>query len=155
MRRLHSLPLAITMTLEIGGFCLPALRADSPSYCAALVHPGRGGPQLTLFPLVGPATTVLLPAGLSIGLHVNAFSRDGTAVYVQNAPPSDAVGIRKIEFKPLREHLVPGSTGLGSIWHMVESQAGKIFVSGVFSATRRGGAALSRLILAQERSGRC
>jgi DNA-binding beta-propeller fold protein YncE len=79
----------------------------------------------------GSQVTVLLPGGLPLNLRVDAFSSDGRAIYVQNASRwSD--GIRKIEFKPVRQTVVPGSVGLGTIWHLTVSQpSSRIFVSGI------------------------
>lgn len=41
-------------------------------------------------------------------------------------------GIRKIEFNPARQSVIPGSVGLGAIWHLTVSRpSGTILVSGI------------------------
>ena len=110
---------------------LQSARAASTTFCAVYIHPGDTGPVLTLFPTDGPQLTVPLPTKLPLNLRVNAFSSDGKAIYVQNASRwSD--GIRKIEFNPARQSVIPGSAGLGAIWHLtVLRPSGTILVSGI------------------------
>jgi hypothetical protein len=80
-----------------------------------------------------------LPSGLPASLTLNAFGPDGKAVYVQRADFSFE-GIIKIEFKPARQSLVPGSAGLGTIWHLTISRpGGQIFLSGIDKNLRRCG----------------
>jgi hypothetical protein len=121
----------ILLAIMALGLGPPILGAD---FTAAYVHPGDHGPELTLLPMVGPESTVLLPQGLSGSLTVNAFSTDGKAIYVQDAALD---GIRKIEVKPTRQSIVPGTAGVGAIWHLNVSQpSGSIVVSGMASKLR-------------------
>jgi hypothetical protein len=117
----------LAATLGIAGQ-LPGARPESlPVY----IHPGNSGELLTLFPADGPQVTIPLPSGLPGSLTLNAFGPDGKSVYVQKADGSFE-GIIKIEFKPPRQSLVPGSAGLGTIWHLTVSQpGGRIFLSGI------------------------
>jgi WD40 repeat protein len=137
---LRSMWLLATIALAMAGlgrWDLRTVRAASPSFCAAYIHPGDHGPALTLFPMEGPEVSISLPAGLSRNLRVNAFSPEGKAVYVQNASRSSD-GIRKIEFKPERQSIIPGSVGLGPIWHLTVAQpSGRIFVSGISGSGRK------------------
>jgi hypothetical protein len=121
----------LAATLTIGSWKQLKVRADSPSLCAAYIHPGNNGALLTLFPADGPQVTIPLPSGLPGSLTLNAFGPDGKSVYLQKADGSFE-GIIKIEFKPPRQGVVPGSAGLGSIWHLTVSQpGGQIFLSGI------------------------
>jgi hypothetical protein len=115
---------------------LPNVRAASKyTFSAAYVHPENRRPVLSLFPIEGPALTVPLPAGLPESLTLNAFGPDGKAIYVQKADRSSD-GIIKVEFKPARQSVVPGTVGLGTIWNLTVSQpSGRIYVSGL-SKTR-------------------
>ena len=126
--------LAVTV-VSVSGWGLQTVKTDSSSFCAAYFQPTYGRdsrPLLILFPTVGPAADVALPVGLPTDFRVIAFSSDGKAVYGQRTDPLDpSEGITKIEFKPTRQSIVPGSVGLGTIWYLTESrQSGKIFVTG-------------------------
>src|SRR5216684_3384052 len=123
-------PSAFAIMLGVGCWGSGTVRAASPSFCAAYIHPEHDGPLLILFPMEGPQVTIPLPAGLPRVLRVNAFTADGKAIYVQSASRSSD-GLRKIGFKPESQGVVPGSVGLGAIWHLTVSQpSGRIFVSG-------------------------
>ena len=128
---LGGLLLTTVATVAIGNWKQLKVAADSPRWCAAYIHPGTNGALLTLFPADGPQVTLPLPSGLPAGLALNAFGPDGKAVYVQKADLSFQ-GIIKIEFKPARQSVVPGSPGLGTIWHLTIAQpGGQIFLSGI------------------------
>lgn len=119
-----------------GCWQLQPVRAGSPPFSAAYIHPGDNGPLLTLLPMAGATETFPLPAGLPRSLTVNAFSPDGRALYVQKGSSG---GIIKVEFKPVRQSLVRGSIGLGTIWHLTVAQpSGRIFVSGVTKSPSEG-----------------
>ncbi len=105
------------------------LSPGSRTFNAAWIHPGDHGLQLTLFPTTGPEIAIPLPEGLLGGLTIGAFGPDGNAFYV---PSRD--GVRKIELKPRRQSIVPGTAGIGSIWHLTALQSsGILFVSGIAS----------------------
>ncbi len=130
-RILGGLASTIVATLVVCIWTQPNVAADSPSLCAAYIRPGNNGPLLTLFPADGPQVMIPLPGGLPGSLTLNAFGPDGKTVYVQKADLSFE-GITKIEFKPARQSLVPGSAGLGTIWHLTVSRSGgQIFLSGI------------------------
>jgi hypothetical protein len=121
--------------LALASWRLETVRAAPAVFYVAEIHPGDDGPLLTVFPVVGPKLSVLLPAGLPRSVTVNGFSPDGKAVYVQKSDLSPD-GIIKVEFKPARRTVIPGTAGLGTIWNLTASQpSGRIFVSGV-SETR-------------------
>ena len=132
-------PVTVVTSLGVGCWGSETLEVAAPSFCAAYIHPGDHGPALSLFPTERPEVLIPLPAGLPVDLRVNAFSPDGTAVYVQNASRwSD--GISRIEFKPARQSVIRGSVGLGAIWHLTVSQpSGRIFVSGFAQGGRKAG----------------
>jgi len=127
-------------SLLAGRWGLPGVRADSPSWDSAWIHPGsNGAPVLTLFPLAGRKTTLDLPGGLPPNLTLNRFSRDGRAIYVQRASEPSA-GVIKIGFKPLRETTLPGSVGLGTVWHLTELPGAADFaVAGISTNPRECG----------------
>ena len=126
--------------IMLGAGCLGSqvLNSSSPPFSPAYMHPGADGhPELTLFLATAPATKVPLPPGLSSSLTISSFDPDGTAIYVQDSNPGALDGIRKIEFKPARQSILPGTTGLGAIWHLTVSRpSGSIFVSGIASRLR-------------------
>jgi hypothetical protein len=126
------------LTLAIGTLQSPTVRAASQTtFSAAYIHPENRRPVLTLFPSDGPAVTLPLPDGLPESLTVNAFSPDGKAVYLQKAELASDGSIIKVEFKPARQSIVPGTVGLGTIWNLtVARPSGRIYVSGI-SKTRR------------------
>ncbi len=107
----------------------------TPQYAAAYLEDiTTKPPKLILFPITGPELVVALPGGLTNDFHPTTFSADGKAIYGQVLQSCD--GITKIEFKPARQTLVPGSLGIGTIGSLVEFRpSGKIFVSG-FAKTR-------------------
>jgi hypothetical protein len=98
-------------------------------------------PQLTVFPLDGPATKIALPEELPTDSRAIAFSPDGRALFVQKSEPLNrAAGIYKIEFQPPRESVVPGSIGTGEVSCLAVSRTtGKITVSGWSWAHNGGG----------------
>ena len=154
-RRLWRLVAATVAAAAVTGcWQLQPVRAGSPPFSAAYIHPGDQGPLLTLLPMVGALETLPLPAGLPRSLTVNAFSPDGRALYVQRADGSSD-GIIKVEFKPVRQSVVPGSVGLRTIWHLTVAQlSGRIFASASPRA-HRGDAVPSRLTRMPEHFEHC
>jgi len=122
------------LVASVGYWGASTLEAESPSYSAAYFHAATGstGPAtISLFPLVGPESKVDLP-GVSVGFRVLGFSPDGNAICCVSAePPNPLDGITKIEFRPVRVSLVPGSVGFGGISYLTTSKtSSKIFVTG-------------------------
>ncbi len=141
----NSVSRAVTLTVLMAaglktGLAEPAAvpwnkETSSSAFCPAYYQEasGAGGaPLLTLFPMEGPKVTIPGPGELPRNLRLIAISRDGKALYLQvNGPLGPGDAIRKIEFKPIRQSLVRGSEGFGTIWHLtVSSTSGKLFVSG-------------------------
>lgn len=130
-RHLCRLSAAAVATFGIGSWVLASAEAESPYFSSAYIHPGDNGPLLTLFPADGPQVMIPLPGGLPRSLTLNAFGPDGKTIYVQKADYFSSEGIIKIDFKPPRQSVVPGSAGLGTIWHLTVSRpGGQIFLSG-------------------------
>jgi hypothetical protein len=120
----------VAAVLGVGCCGLSTARGASLSFWAANLHESEDGPLLTLFPMDGKQIVVPLPAMLPKNLRVNSFGPEGKTIYVQNASRFQE-GIRKIEFGPLRQSILPGSVGFGAIWHLTVSQpSGRIFISG-------------------------
>lgn len=122
MRRLWTIAL-------LSGFWIGAESAatDAPSWAAANIQPGLEKPVITLFPIAAPKLMVPLPAGLR-NLGFCTFGVDGKTIYVQNHP---AEAITKLEFNPLRETAIPGTSGFASIWSLaVVKRSGRIVISG-------------------------
>ena len=130
---------AMGAILAIGTWTPLKVIGESPSLCAAYIHPGIHGALLTLFPRDGSQMMIPLPSGLPGSLTLNAFGPDGKTIYVQKADGSSQ-GIIRIEFKPPRQSVVPGSAGLGTIWHLTVSRpGGQIFLSGIDKDVSRCG----------------
>jgi hypothetical protein len=120
-----------TLIIVTTGLSISQVRAPgvaSESWCAAYFeHIPTKAPQLLLFPMVGPEMKIELPAGLSNEFRPILFAPDGKVIYGQTTVGS---GIVKIEFKPARQSIVRGSTGLGEIWNIAMSQgSGRLLVS--------------------------
>jgi len=126
----------ITTILALACAGVEAFGANAATFCPALIHPGAKGPILTLFPVAGPKQMAAVPAGLPTSVTVNAFSADGKAIYLQEADDRPLGGITKIEFRPARRTIVPGSAGFRTIWNITVRASGLILVSG--NSTVRG-----------------
>jgi hypothetical protein len=109
---------------------LEAVGANTVTFCPALIHPGSKELVLTLFPIVGPKLMAGVPVGLPASVTVNAFSADGRAIYMQEADDRPLEGITKIEFRPVRKTIVPGTEGFRTIWNLTVLSSGLILVSG-------------------------
>ena len=113
------------MVAWLGCWLLKAAGAVIPLYCAAYF----GDSKIILFPMAGPEVPVPLPEGLPYDFHLIEFSADGQAIYGQRLYGWD--GITKIEFKPTRQSMVPGTRGIGTIGSLVVLRpSGRILVSG-------------------------
>lgn len=114
--------------------------AAGSSFCPAAFEPVNPA-RLRLFPIEGPVETVALPAELQVNTRAIAFSADGEALYVQTTNPLDhSGGIDKVEFKPTRQSVIPGSIGMGELWCLVAWQSsGRITVGGWSWSLNAGG----------------
>jgi hypothetical protein len=84
---------------------------------------------LSLFPLQGRKVDV--PLSTDLGKHGVVEFVNGRVLFVQSTVPRVDGSLLKIEFNPLRQTVVPGSTGFGVIWHVtVSNSSGRIYVSG-------------------------
>jgi len=125
---------ALTLAMAGGslgiGFGGP-IRAASPSFLPAQAELGKP-PRLALFPIDGSEVLVALPADLATDFRAITFSPDGRAIYGQISEPLNrSLGIRKIEFQPARQSVIPGSVGTGEIRCLsVSSSSRSIVVSG-------------------------
>jgi len=134
-RRLRWLVPIAALTV-LGAFSRNALTTNggSTSFEAAYLNEGYGSKSpllLTLFPLDGAAYAVRLPPGLPGDFNLVAFGPDGKAIYGQPITPRPQDGITKIEFNPPRQSTVPGTVGLGLIWHLAVSQeSGRVLAAG-------------------------
>jgi WD40 repeat protein len=132
-------PVWLLFTLGLAVACLmQPIRADSSSFCPAYWQ--QGSLQLRLFSPGGQETAATLPGFVKVFQSL-WFSPDGKVIYgrAMSAPSGQRTGITKIEFKPVRQSIVPGSDGLEA-WHLtVSPSSGKIFVAGwTESRGRRG-----------------
>lgn len=101
---------------------------DAPSWAAAYIQPGLEKPVITLFPIAAAKLRVPLPEGMR-NLGFCTFGLDGKTIYVQNHP---AEAIIKLEFHPLREAVIPGTSGFASIWSLaIVERSGHIVISGI------------------------
>ncbi len=93
-----------------------------PSYLPVDFRSG----ELLVFPASGPLITIDAPQGLTPSF-LPVGSSDGMTIYGQDPP---ARGLIKIEFRPSRQSIVPGSAALDRIFNVTLSQSpGKLFVS--------------------------
>lgn len=105
--------------------------ASASYYPAYFEHIPTKLPRLILFPIAGPEVSVPLPKDLPGDFRFIAFGSDGTAIYGQTNDSKSRDGITKIEFKPVRQVIIPGSVGLSTIWNLaVLKPMGRIFVFG-------------------------
>ena len=116
--------LAVTMLTGVAGaagwFWQPV--GAVASYFPACFQPGP--PRLRLFPPRGRAVVVALPAELPANMRAIAFASDGGAI-------DRSAGIYKIETRPPRYSLVPGSMGMGEASCLaVSKERGTITVEG-------------------------
>jgi hypothetical protein len=112
-----------------------AVRAAELPY-PALVHPGDDGhARLTLFPPDGPAFDVGLPAGVPAGPEGVTFGRDAKSIFFRAPRGETARGVLRIEFKPARLSVVPGTSEVVAVWHLTSLQPeGPLFISGLVDA---------------------
>jgi len=101
------------------------------SYTAATLNIFGAGDQawLALFPATGQEMKVPLRPGLEGGFFFLGSNSDATVLY-GGIPDRDYAGLKELQFKPVRERVVPGSVGLGNILNLtVSREPGKFFVS--------------------------
>jgi len=109
----------------------PVRAADYPAWLAADLNPDPPTPEFALFPIRGPRLIVPLPESLR-NRTISVFGAEGKAVCALTAR-----GIIKVEFNPLRQEIIPGSSEVSSIWSLtVVRESGHVFVSGLAA---RGG----------------
>jgi dipeptidyl aminopeptidase/acylaminoacyl peptidase len=120
-----SLPLRLAAMMSVFGCgCGTAWASE----CAAYLE-GWNRASLVLFPVEGSELSIALPPGLPSSFFLIASSPDGKAIYGYES--GVFLGITKIEFKPLRQSIVPGSSGIGRFSSLTLSPTGdKMFVSG-------------------------
>jgi hypothetical protein len=116
--------------LILGAVAQVSHPASPRTFTAALIHPGDTSLVLTLFPGAGHKMEVPLPAGLPRSVTVNAFSADGTAIFLREADYWSSEGILKIEFRPPRKAFLPGTTLLQTIWNLAVLPSGLMVASG-------------------------
>jgi WD40 repeat protein len=144
MGRITELGLAALLAGVIVTYSASLLHGeDKPDFCAAYLPLGRDGTAataiLSLFPATGVEARIALAADLPENLRVLAFSRDGRRILAQIANPLSREGIREIGLRPATDRIIPGSQGLGEVWHVTESNSSKkLFVSGWSKRTGRG-----------------
>lgn len=115
----------VVLLLTTPGLGARAGAAAVPKWEAVDIQTASQEPSVTLFPITGPKSTVRLPEGLR-NSTVIGFGPDGRAIYIKTGD-----GIIMVEFNPLRQTIVPGSAGLGSISSVTIAGSGHIFVSGM------------------------
>jgi hypothetical protein len=130
VRCLYALAAAVfAMAIPARGWFWQSARPAPSRFCPAYYetnHPSR----LRLFPLDGPELSVALPEGLPMNAGGITFSADGEALYAQGAGYAQEAGIFKVEFRPAREGVIPGSVGMGDAWCVAVSPlSGKIIVA--------------------------
>jgi hypothetical protein len=136
--------LILAATLALLGFTERGSAWQS-ARCAFCFYPAyfqpSNPPHLWVFPPDGPKAPVALPDGLPRDLRGVEFSDDGEALYLQTINSLDrAAGIYKVQFRPPRQGLVPGSVGVGELWCLAVSRAtGVITLSGMSWALNRSG----------------
>ena len=98
-------------------------------FVATYFHPIGGDESLlTLFSLAPmKAVDVSLPNGMS-SCFLISFGPDSKSMYLGD-PTFGTDGVTKVEFRPTRKSMVPGSAGL-NVAFLTVSQSGRVFVSG-------------------------
>jgi hypothetical protein len=115
------------------GIALPALSGPAVYWPAYFEHIPTKPPELLIFPPTGAgsAVRVPLPTDLPKDFRLIEYSADGKLIYGQKLNSWD--GITKIEFGPLRQSLIPGSNGFGTVSSIVTLEpSGRILLSGLF-----------------------
>jgi hypothetical protein len=113
----------------------PAVSGQAHYLPAYFEHIPTKSPRLLVFPAVGEAMEVPLPANLPQGFRLIEFSPDGRVAYGQKLFAWD--GITKIQFNPPRQELIRGSEGFGTVSSIVPlGLSGKMLLSGVFKSER-------------------
>lgn len=119
----------VAAIVGVGCWSVHFAEAAPPSFCPAYFHPVEDGSPLTLFPVDGPDVTVPLPPGLP-SYRGAIFGPEGKTIYVLSGSRT-IEAFKEIQFGPLRERIVPGTSGFRAIWHVTISRPlGKIFISG-------------------------
>lgn len=112
---------------------VPCRAADRSNWVAGDLNVARPVPEIALLPMHGPVLVVRLPEELR-DTKIGVFGAEGKAVYGLTDR-----GILKVEFNPLRKGIVPGTSGVLSIWSLtVLRGSGHIFVSGEVGNTGCG-----------------
>jgi hypothetical protein len=119
--------LFVGTTAPAGRPAEPANTASS-QFCPAYFIHG----DLTLFPLVGPAVNIVLPAEFPKDLRILAFGPDGMSFYGEGtAAQLRPIGIDKIELNPMRHSVVPGSLAISQVRSLTfDPRSGAILVTG-------------------------
>jgi hypothetical protein len=142
MKRAARFTLAVALTLL--AFAEPELgwqaAGDAFPFYPAYFEPSSP-PRLWAFPPDGPKAQVALPEGLPRNLRGVAFGDDGAALYLQTMNFLDrSAGIYKVQFRPSRQDLVPGSIGVGELWCLTASRGtGVLTLSGMSWSLNRSG----------------
>jgi hypothetical protein len=84
--------------------------------------------QLTLFPAVGPPTTIALPRSARSAQVIRSYG-NGTSIYLAISITAPK-GITKVELNPARESIVPGSEEFGRVSFLTTTADGRLRVSG-------------------------
>lgn len=117
-----------------------AIAAGQPEqpqrFCAVEVFAG----SVRLYPQMGDRLELPLPTDVARTFHPLALSPDGRAVYGQKeqAVLGQTSPIIKVEFKPLRASVVPGTSDFGRTYHITASESGRLFVVGMLGTKECG-----------------
>jgi len=127
--------IAIVTALAMGSEESLKSAASESAYCPAYFQASQGlsnEPMLTLFPWVGPESSIPLPTALKTNFRIISFGPDGRSLFGQKARFNGlSVPITKIDFTPLRESEVPGSDQVGTIWYLtISSSSEALLLSG-------------------------
>ena len=119
--------------LGILSWAANTIAGEQPSYRVAYFSGSDDPLVVTTFPILGEKTLIRIPGRLGHNFHVIAFSSDGTAMYGQNLGlPGHPAGMTKVDLKQRTTSSVPGSSELGEVWSLIESEPrGRILASGV------------------------
>ncbi len=130
---------AIRLAIASGFWiALPAVSGPAVYWPAYFQHIPTKPPELFVFPIAGagPLVRVPLPTDLPRDFRLIGYSADGKVIYGQKLNSSD--GITKIEFRPLRHTLIPGSNGFGTVSDILTLEpSGRILLSGLFRSQNR------------------
>lgn len=133
-QHLKGLLAAVGLAVLCGYWSVPrAVGGTMEDWPACLEHiPGRP-PELLAFPTAGPAMRLPLPVDLPKDFRLIEYSPDGKAIYGQKLNSWE--GIVKIEFDPVRQGLIPGSAGFGTVSSIVRDRVSdKLLAAGLFKS---------------------